>query len=74
MTEAALAAAKGAIEAVLQDEANERLGRGKYEWRFLSRSLQVDPADPGECAYGKNHRRWISDGCLSACCRSPTGS
>ena len=36
MTEAALGAAKAAIEAVLQDEANERLGRERYEWRYLS--------------------------------------
>lgn len=42
MTEAALGAAKAAIEAVLQDEANERLGRERYEWRYLSRSGTTD--------------------------------
>jgi len=42
MAEAALLVAKAAIEMALVDEVDERVGRDRYEWRFLSRSGQTD--------------------------------
>ena len=42
MAEAALLVAKAAIEMALVDEVDERVGRDRYEWRFLSRSGETD--------------------------------
>lgn len=42
MLEAALFAAKLGIEAALCDEVTARLGRGRYEYRFLSESGETD--------------------------------
>ena len=42
MVEAALGAARLAIEAALVDEVNLRVGRARYEWRFLSQATKDD--------------------------------
>jgi transposase-like protein len=42
MVEAALGAARLAIEAALVDEVNLRVGRARHEWRFLSQATRDD--------------------------------